>query len=95
MRRLQVSWIEMNAVMGSFLSQMLDRRQILQTALSGAFNSNAAAFSTYVKIWGVDDLPRGGDLQGLPYPVAPSIDQCARMSRCTTALLTGPLDLSM
>lgn len=65
--------IEMNAVMGSFLSQMLDRRQIIQTALSGAFNGNAAAFSTYVKIWGIDDLPRGGDLQGLPYPVAPSI----------------------
>lgn len=65
--------IEINAVMGSFLSQMLDRRKIIQTALSGTYNGNAAVFSTYVKIWGLDDLPRGGDLQGLPYPVAPSI----------------------
>jgi hypothetical protein len=65
--------IEMNVLLGGLLSQILDRRQLIQSALSGTFNGNPELFAVNAKLWGRDDLPCGGDLQGLPYPVAPSI----------------------
>lgn len=72
-RIAQILAIEMNVTFNGLLSQILYRRQLIQHALTGALNGNAAFFANNAKLWTIDELPSGGDLQGLPYPIAPSI----------------------
>lgn len=50
--------IEMNVLLGGLHSQILDGRQLIQSALSGVFNGNPAVFAVNTKLWGHDDLPR-------------------------------------
>ena len=72
-RTAQILAIEMNVIFNGLLSQILDCRQFIQYALTGVLNGNAATFANKARLWTVDELPSGGDLQGLPYPISPSI----------------------
>lgn len=70
-RTAHVMAIEMNVAIGGLLSQILDRRPLINSALEGSLNTNPIGFQLNAKLWG--DFPPGGDLADLPYPIGPSV----------------------
>ena len=72
-RSAQILAIELSELFIRLRVAMIERRTFLQEATDGRFNTNVAGLVAQGRLWGIDELPRGADLQNLPYPVAPSI----------------------
>lgn len=72
-RTAQILAIELAELFLRLRRDMIDRRPLIQVAMDGKCDGAPANFVNEAKLWGADDLPHGADLQGLPYPIAPSI----------------------
>ncbi|MGC1551115.1 MAG: hypothetical protein WA777_21535 [Rhodanobacter sp.] len=72
-RAAQILAIELADVLLRLRRDMIERRPLVQLAMDGKLDGAPANFVNGAKLWGAADLPHGADLQGLPYPIAPSI----------------------
>lgn len=73
---------------------MIKRRAVLAAARQSTFNGNPVGFVQQMTLYGIEELPSGGDLDGVPYPLALAIASLRTMLAMYNGTVQGVLERS-